>query len=145
MNHAAVALELADGQRQTLEMLAKSTTAPHRDVVRARALLLAADGVANTRIAEQAGVSAVTVRAWRERFATEGLAKFGRVREGRGRKPSISAEKVEAIVHATLHDKPPGETHWSCRSMAKAQGVSKATVQRIWKARGLQPHLPPRN
>ena len=140
MNHAAVALELADGQRQTLEVLAKSTTAPHRDVVRARALLLAADGVANTRIAEQAGVSTMTVRAWRERFATDGLAKFGRTREGRGRKPSISAEKVEAIVHATLHEKPPGETHWSCRSMAKAQGVSKATVQRIWKARGLQPH-----
>jgi transposase len=106
----------------------------------ARALLLAADGVANTRIAEQAGVSAMTVRAWRERFATDGLAKFGRVREGRGRKPSIPAEKVEAIVHATLHEKPPGETHWSCRSMARAQGVSKATVQRIWKARGLQPH-----
>ncbi len=78
--------------------------------------------------------------SWRTRFGTDGLAKFGRVREGRGRKPSISAEQVEAIVHATLHDKPPGETHWSCRSMAKAQGVSKATVQRIWKARGLQPH-----
>jgi transposase len=120
--------------------LAKSKTAPHRDVMRARALLLAVDGVANTRIAKQVGVSAMTVRAWRERFAIEGLAKFGRVREGRGRKASISAEKIEAIVEATLHSKPPGETHWSCRSMAKAQGVSPATVQRIWKARGLQPH-----
>ena len=85
-------------------------------------------------------MSAASVTGWRTRFGTDGLAKFGRVREGRGRKPSISAEQVEAIVHATLHDKPPGETHWSCRSMAKAQGVSKATVQRIWKARGLQPH-----
>ena len=140
MNHAAAALELADGQRRTLEVLAKSTTAPHRDVLRARSLLLAADGVANTQIAQRIGVSAVTVRAWRKRFTAEGLAKFGRVRQGRGRKPSISAEKVEAIVHATLHEKPPGETHWSCRSMAKAQGVSKATVQRIWAARGLQPH-----
>ena len=140
MNHPAAALALTEGQRRALEIIAKSTTAPHRDVVRARALLLAADGVANTRIAEQAGVSVMTVRAWRERFATDGLAKFGRVREGRGRKVSIPAEKVEAIVHATLHEKPPGETHWSCRSMAKAQGVSKATVQRIWKARGLQPH-----
>src|SRR5919201_1856833 len=140
MNYAAAALELAEGQRLTLEALAKSTTAPHRDVLRARALLLAADGVANTRIAAQVGVSVVTVRAWRERFAAEGLAKFGRVREGRGRRPSIPAEQVEAIVHATLHDKPPGETHWSCRSMAKAHGVSKDTVARIWKARGLQPH-----
>jgi transposase len=140
MNRAAEALELTEGQRLTLEILAKSKTAPHRDVVRARALLLAGDGVANTRIAAEVGVSAVTVRSWRDRFVTEGLAKFGRVREGRGRKPSISAEKVEAIVHATLHEKPSGETHWSCRSMAKAQGVSKATVQRVWSARGLQPH-----
>jgi hypothetical protein len=62
------------------------------------------------------------------------------VREGRGRKPSIGAEKVAAIVHATLHETPPGETHWSCRSMARVQGVSPATVQRIWPARGLQPH-----
>jgi transposase len=53
---------------------------------------------------------------------------------------SIPPEKVEAIVHATLHTKPKGETHWSCRSLAKAQGVSPATVQRIWSARGLKPH-----
>ncbi len=86
------------------------------------------------------GASPTSVAAWRERFAAEGLAKFGKVREGRGRRPSIPPEKVAAIVHATLHERPPGETHWSCRSMARAQGVSKATVQRIWKARGLQPH-----
>jgi hypothetical protein len=59
---------------------------------------------------------------------------------GRGRKPSIPAGTVEAIVAATLHGTPPGGTHWSCRSMAQAQGVSPATVQRIWSARGLQPH-----
>src|SRR5450755_360041 len=70
----------------------------------------------------------------------EGLADLGVIAAGRGRKPSISAEKVEAIVHATLHEKPAGETHWSCRSMAKAQGVSPATVQRIWSARELKPH-----
>jgi transposase len=140
VNHAAAALELAEGQRSTLEILTKSTTAPFREVVHARALLLAVDGVANTRIAEQVGVSAMTVRAWRSRFAAEGLATFGQVHKGRGRKPSIPAEKVDAIVKATLQDKPHGQTHWSCRSMAKAQGVSPATVQRIWSARGLQPH-----
>jgi transposase len=141
MNHAAVALELTDGQRRTLEMLAKSKTAAHRDVLRARVLLLAADGVANTRIAQEVGVSAMTVRAWRDRFSSEGLAKFGEVHAGRGRKASIPAHKVDEIVRATLHDKPAGETHWSCRSMAKAQGVSPATVQRVWSARGLKPHL----
>ena len=73
MNHAAAALALTEGQRLALEIIAKSTTAPHREVVRARVLLLAADGVANTRIAEQAGVSVTTVLGWRERFAAEGL------------------------------------------------------------------------
>jgi transposase len=131
---------MTEGQREILERVAKSRRAPHREVTRAKALLLAGEGVANTAIAGRLGVSASSVVTWRERFAAEGLAKFGEVRQGRGRKPSIPAEKVDAIVHATLHDRPPGETHWSCRSLAKAQGVSKATVQRIWSARGLQPH-----
>jgi len=103
-------------------------------------LLAAAGGEANTRIAERVGVTVVTVRAWRRRFAETGLADLGVVHAGRGRKPSIPQEKVEEIVHATLHEKPLGETHWSCRSMAKAKGVSPATVQRIWSARNLKPH-----
>ena len=140
MRSASPALPMTDGQREVLESLARSRTAPQREVTRAKALLLAADGVATTAIAGGLGVSPASVTAWRERFAAGGLAKFARVREGRGRKPSIGAEKVAAIVHATLHDKPPGETHWSCRSMARSQGVSPATVQRIWSARGLQPH-----
>ena len=77
---------------------------------------------------------------WRARFEEEGLTKFGRVREGRGRKPVLLEEKIAEIVRATLQDTPPGQTHWSCRSMAKAAGVSPATVQRIWASRGLQPH-----
>src|SRR6266702_5916491 len=75
-----------------------------------------------------------------QRSVLESLAKFGRVREGRGRKASIPAGKVEAIVAATLHGKPPGETHWRWPNIGRAQGVSPATVQRIWSARGLQPH-----
>ncbi|MDQ2943813.1 MAG: IS630 family transposase [Candidatus Dormibacteraeota bacterium] len=141
MRPATAPLPLTDCQREVLQTLTKARAAPHREVTRARALLLAADGVATTRIAEQVGVSPTSVAAWRERFATEGLARLGSVRRGRGRKPSISPKKVEAIVHATMHTKPAGQTHWSCRSMAKAQGVSPATVQRIWSARGLKPHL----
>ena len=141
MRSPTAAMPLAVSQREVLEKLARSRTAKHRDVQRARALLLAADGVANTRIGSEVGVSPTSVSNWRERFISEGLGLFGPVREGRGRKPSIPAEKVAAIVHATLHEKPPGgETHWSCRSMAKAQGVSSATVQRIWYARNIQPH-----
>ena len=71
--------------------------------------------------------------------AAEGLGLFGPVREGRGHKPSIPAEKVATIVHATLHEKPASETHWSCRSMARAEGVGPATAQRAWSARNIQP------
>jgi transposase len=133
-------LPLAAGQREVLEKLSRARTAQHHDVQRARALLLAADGLANTQIGAELGVSPTSVSNWRARFAAEGLALFGPIRQGRGRKPSIPKEKVEAIVQATLHEKPEAETHWSCRTMAKAQGVSPATVQRIWSARGLQPH-----
>jgi transposase len=133
-------LTVTDRQREVLEMLSRSQTAAHRDVQRAKALLMASDGFATTRIASEIGVSPATVTRWRERFEQEGLKASVKVRPGRGRKPSIPPEKVQAIVHATLHEKPVGETHWSCRSMARAQGVSHATVQKIWAARGLRPH-----
>ena len=132
---------LTYSQREILENLSRARTARHREVQRARALLLAADGVANTRVAAVVGVSPSTVKAWRDRFVEQGLVKFGQVAEGRGRKPSLSEEKVARIVQAAPETKPPGQTHWSCRTMAKAQGVSPATVQRIWSARGLKPHL----
>ncbi len=123
-----------------LEKLIRSRVAPHRDVQRAMALLMASDGFANTRIATAVGVAPMTVKAWRERFSEDGLKDFSSVRPGRGRKPSIPAAKVEEIVRLTLHETPVGETHWSCRSMAARAGVSPATVQRIWSARGLAPH-----
>src|SRR3989337_505222 len=132
MRSATPPMALTDSQRKILENLSRSRTAPHRQVQRARALLLAGKGVANTHIAAQVGVSASTVRAWRDRFAEQGLAKFGQVAKGRGRKPVLSEEKVAEIVRATQETTPAGATHWSCRTMAKAQGVSPATVQRIW-------------
>ena len=102
---------------------------------RARALLMAADGVANTRIAASLGVTAVTVRAWRTRFAEKGLAKLGEVREGRGPKPSISVETGGGDRRGDPAFQTKGETHWSTRTMAKQLGVSRSTVQKIWRAR----------
>ncbi len=134
-------MPIADSQREVLGKLARSRTAPHRQVQRARVLLLAADGTANTIVAASVGVSAATVKTWRLRFEQEGLKDLGVVRPGRGRKPQISDEKVAEIVHATLNEKPRAQTHWSCRTMAKAHGVSPSTVQLIWSARGLKPHL----
>ena len=141
MNKAAAALVISDGQREALRVLARSQTAPHRQVQRAEALLLAADGVANSQIAGRVGVKAATVRAWRARFAEEGLAKLGKVRAGRGRRSTIPQATIEEIVELTRHATPAGHTHWSCRTMAARVGVSPATVQRVWAARGLKPHL----
>ncbi len=132
---------MSDGQREALRVLARSQTAPHRQVQRAEALLLAGEGIANTRIAQRVGVKAATVRAWRARFDEDGLSKLGKVRAGRGRKSSIPQAKIDEIVELTRHSKPAGQTHWSCRTMATKVGVSPATVQRVWAARGLKPHL----
>ncbi len=141
MSNPAAALVVSQGQLEVLKALAVSRTAAHRDVQQARALLLAADGVANTRIASEIGVTAMTVRAWRTRFEAQGLTKFAKVAPGRGRKSTIPQKVVEEIVDLTQNSTPEGETHWSTRTMAKRVGVSKDTVQRVWSARGLKPHL----
>src|SRR5512143_2128014 len=140
MSRAADALPISPGQRETLEVLARSTTAAYREVRWAQALLMAADGLPDVPIAAAVAVTPVTVRGWRARFAEEGLARFAEVREGRGREPSIPAETVNEIVRVTLHEAPPGATHWSTRTMAARVGVSRDTVHRVWRARGLQPH-----
>jgi transposase/DNA-binding transcriptional ArsR family regulator len=140
MRRPVPALLVSPGQREVLESVARSPSAPHREVVRARALLMAADGLANTAIARALSVSPASVSGWRARFAEEGLVKFAQVREGRGRKKTIPQEKIDEIVDLTLNYRPEGETHWSCRTMAAATGVSKSTVQQVWSARGLKPH-----
>jgi transposase len=141
MSRSAAPLAISGGQREVLETLTNSRTAAYRVVQRAQVLLLAGDGVSNSEISEVVGVSRPTVLAWRGQFEKDGMVGFGEVAAGRGRKPSISEEKVAEIVDLTLHSKPEGETHWSCRSMARRVGVSSASVQRIWSARGLKPHL----
>jgi len=134
------ALSVTDAQREVLESLARSQSGPHREVVRAKALLMAADGASNATIAARLSVSRSTVANWRTRFTEDGLVKFGQVREGRGRKSSIPDATIEKIVTLTKEYRPEGETHWSTRTMAGVAGVSKSTVQRVWKELGLKPH-----
>ena len=123
-----------------LERWARAHGTPQSIAMRARIVLMAADGESNSAVARALGVSRPTAIMWRKRFAQGGPGALTEVKEGRGRKRTISAQKIEEIVIATTQTTPPGETHWSCRSMAKAQGVSPATVQRIWDAHGLAPH-----
>jgi transposase len=140
MSKPVPALTLTDGQREVLESLARSQSGAHREVVRAKALLMAADGVSNATIAATVSVSRATVANWRTRFAEDGLVKFGQVRAGRGRKPSIPDATIEKILTLTTEYRPEGETHWSTRTMAGVAGVSKSTVHRVWKELGLKPH-----
>ena len=140
MSKPVPALTVTDGQREVLRSLARSQSGAHREVVRAKALLMAADGAANATIAATVSVSRTTVANWRTRFAEDGLVKFGQVREGRGRKPSIPDATIEKIVTLTKQCRPEGETHWSTRTMAGVAGVSKSTVQRVWAELGLKPH-----
>ena len=140
MSVVASPLEMSVEQRAELERMGKSGSLPYRVVVQARALLLAADGMANARIAREVGRMPNTVRAWRKRFSEDGVGGVGVIRPGRGRPPVISQEVVERIVEDTLHTRPvDGSTHWSTRTMAACHGVGKDTVARVWRARNLRP------
>ncbi len=137
---AASPLTLDDKQAATLEQWLRAASTPQAIATRCRIILSAAKGQSNSRIAQTLGISRPTVIQWRERFRAGGPIALTEVATGRGRKASLSPKKVKQIVEATLHTKPAGATHWSCRLMAKEQRVSPATVQRIWDAHGLQPH-----
>lgn len=140
MSAPAPPLAMSVTDREVLEKVARSSSAAHREVIRARVLLAAANGTGNRTIAKQYGVSAMTVRTWRSEFATNGLKHWGQVKQGRGRKPSIPADTVAEIVRMTTQETPKGETHWSARALAAEVGVSHSTVHRIWTELGLKPH-----
>jgi transposase len=133
-------LQMNQEQRQTLQAWVSARTTPQRTVLRARICLLAAEGMANNAIAKQLNTSRPTVIQWRERFQDKGPAGLSEDAPHGPSSRALPAPKVKAIVEATLHTTPANATHWSTRTMAKAQGVSNATVSRIWDAHGLQPH-----
>jgi transposase/transposase-like protein len=136
----AAPLEVSREQRGELERMAASTSLPYRCVVQASALLLAADGVANEAIARECSTTPDTVRRWRRKFEAGGVGAVGSIAPGRGRRPAIAQEVIDAIVDDTLHTVPDDEsTAWSTRTMAQRHGVGKDTVARIWKARKLRP------
>ena len=138
---AAAPLAVLPEQRETLESWVRAQSTPQSVVLRARIVLLAADGLANHAIAQRLRTTRTTVLLWRERFVKQGLPSLRKVAPGRGRKPSIPAATIRQIIDKTLHSAPPGATHWSCASMAKAVGVSPDTVHRVWRQNGLKPHL----
>jgi transposase len=140
MWESAEKLSITPEQESTLQAWVRAQNTPQSVVMRCRIVLMAADGLSNNQISKQLGISRPTVILWRERFVLAGPSGLTEIEKGRGRKPSIAPDQVKRIIDATLHRKPKGSTHWSCRTMAEHCGASPATVQRIWDAHGLQPH-----
>src|SRR5713101_6198089 len=131
-------LVLADEERLQLSAVAKSRSLPHGLVMRARLVLLAAEGLANKAIAAKLDLSQQSVSMWRQRFLKQGLhGLHDELRPGRPR--SVSDEKVAHLVRRTLATQPKDGTHWTVRTMSKHARLSAPTVHRIWHAFGLQP------
>jgi transposase len=136
----AAAMPVSDSQRADLERMAASTSLPHRQVVQARGLLWASDGVANEEIARRCDVDSDTVRRWRSRFAEQGVPGVGRIAKGRGRKPGLPVGTVEEVLRLTHKERPAdGSTHWSTRTLAARVGIGKDAVAKIWADHNLKP------
>jgi transposase len=134
------ALPMSLEQKRTLEAWVRARNTPQTVALRARICLLASDGMSNNAIAKKLETSRPTVLLWRKRFKEQGILGLSEEATKGPSKRRLSRSKVDEIVQATLHTKPAGATHWSVRTMAKAQGVSPITVARIWQAHGLKPH-----
>jgi len=137
--NVAVAIELSDQERLRLEAWTRRRTSAQALALRSRIVLLAAEGLKNTEIAERLGVNRAMAAKWRSRFAEyrlDGLTDEPRP----GRPRTITDEQVDAVITKTLESTPKDATHWSTRSMAKEVGLTQTAVSRIWRAFGLQPH-----
>jgi len=137
--NVAVGIELSEHERARLEAWTRRRTSAQALAQRSRIVLLAAEGLKNTEIAERLEINRAMAAKWRSRFAEHRLD--GLTDEPRpGRPRTISDEQVDAVITKTLESTPKDATHWSTRSMARELGLTQTAVSRIWRAFGLQPH-----
>jgi transposase len=136
----AAAVALSPEQREAMQRLARGRSVPVRLAERARIVLLAADGLQNQQIAHQLGMMPEKAARWRKRFLAGGIAALEKDAPRSGKPRTITDRQVKRVVEMTLHQKPASATHWSTRTMARAAGISEASVRRIWRAHGLKPH-----
>jgi transposase len=130
----------ADDSAQ-LQQWSNAHGTPQQVSLRCGIVLGAAAGDTNAALAERFLVNRHTVELWRARVRAEGINALWTIAAGRGRKPVYDQTKRDAIIKATLQGPPAGMTHWSCRTMARAQGISKNTVNQLWQLHNLKPHL----
>jgi transposase len=131
---------LSEAQRKQLQQWLAALGTPQQVALRCRIILSAADGKPAAVIAAENHINRKTVRLWRERFNDRGLQTVWEIAPGRGRKATYDAKRIKAVIDATLQSKPSGSTHWSCRTMAEAQRISKSTVNNIWQSHNIKPH-----
>ena len=132
-------LSVSPAEHEALVSITRSRSMPQSLATRARIVLLAAEGESNTSIADRLGLSLPTVGIWRKRYLHQRIqGLYDEPRPGGPR--SIRDEQIATLLRKTLKTKPKDGTQWACRSIAAETQLSKSTVQRVWKAFGLQPH-----
>jgi transposase len=135
-----ITIDVTATDRERLLAIRANRNSPQKHVWRATIILLTDDGHGTAEIMRRAGVAKTAVWRWQERFMREGVGGLLRDKTRPSRIPPLSPEVAERVVRLTLGD-PPGETtHWTAPAMAKLCGISVSSVQRIWRAHGLQPH-----
>jgi len=134
-------ITLTEDERTTLERWSRGRSTPTRVVLRAKIVLLAAEGKMNRDIATELTTLPKNVCLWRRRFADKRLAGIERDAPRGGRKPTKRKRLAPKIIQKTTQERPVNATHWSTRTLAKKLGTSPSMVQRVWKANGLKPHL----
>jgi transposase len=133
------ALVLSEGERSELTSLAGRRSTSQALALRARIVLRCATGKQNKQVAADLQIDQTTVGKWRRRFVEHRMDGL-RDEPRSGTPRTIDDARIEAVIVRTLESVPPDATHWSSRGMARACGLSVSTVQRIWRAFGLQPH-----
>ena len=131
-------LALSPAQKQELQRLLKAPSTPQKRVRRARIVLLAAQGLESSRIAQELRTSPTTVGLWRQRFIDLGLAGLEESPRP-GRPSTIDPAKARRAITEVVQP-PKNRARWSTRTMARELGLSKNTVQRLWRANDLKPH-----
>ena len=136
----AIAIQMSDSERTTLQQWARGRKTPARLVLRAKIVLAAAEGRENQDVATEYDTDPHTVARWRQRFAKQGLAGLQKDAPRSGR-PANSHALVAEIVRKTTQEKPANATHWRTRTLAAELGTTRSLVHRVWRANGLKPHL----
>jgi transposase len=124
-----------------LERLIADRNTPRKVVWRSRIVLLSAAGCGTMEIMRRTGISKPTVWRWQARYLEAGVDGLLRDKSRPPGTPPLSAAIKTLVLTKTMRETPPDATHWSVRSMARAVGISHTSVQNIWRAHGLKPHL----